>query len=170
MMLERIVGYRPGAAVTALSTALEPAGLNARDEARQYRQSTPLNRMVDATPGESVAAREFSLAVDALLTGDRGKIEDIRRQSLLWRDQYGQLKQSFADSFLAAEVEPASGQVSALGAAAVEALDYIASGKPAPQSWADAQSGLLESAGKPKAELLIVIADPVRKLVEAAAR
>ena len=126
--------------------------------------------MVDATPGESVAAREFSLEVDALLAGDRSRLEDIRRQSLLWRDQYGQLKQAFADSFLAAEVEPVSGQVSALGAAAVEALDYIVSGKPASQSWVDAQSGLFERGGKPKAELLIVIADPVRKLVQAAAR
>lgn len=170
MMLERIVGYRPAAAITALSTALEPAGLDARDEARPYRQSTPLNRMVDATLAESVTAREFSRAVDALLAGDRDKIEDIRRQSILWRDQHGQLKQAFADSFLAAEVEPVSGEVSALGAAAVEAVDYIAAGKPAPQSWVAAQSAVLERAKTPQAELLIVIAGPVRKLVEAAVR
>jgi hexosaminidase len=170
VMLERIVGYRPAAAITALSTALEPAGLNARDEARPYTQWTPLNRMVDATPGESVTAREFSLAVDALLRGDRDKLEDIRRQSILWRDQHGQLKQAFEDSFLAAEVEPVSAAVSALGGAAIEALDYIAAGKSAPQSWVAAQSGVLERAKTPKAELRVVIAGPVRKLVEAAAR
>ena len=170
IMLDRVVRYRPADAITALSTSVEPAGLDARDEARPYTQLTPLNRLVDATPAESATAREFSRWVDALLAGDRDKIGDIRRQSILWRDQHGQLKQAFADSFLAAEIEPVSAAVSALGAAAVEALDHIASGKPAPQSWVDAQSGLLESARKPKAELLIVIADPVRKLMQAATR
>jgi hexosaminidase len=154
----------------ALSTAVEPAKEYARGETRPYTQSTPLNRMADATPAESIAARDFSLAVDALLRGDRDKLEDIRRQSILWRDQHGQLKQAFEDSFLAAELEPVSAAVSALGGAAIEALDYIAAGKSAPQSWVAAQSGVLERAKTPKAELVIVIADPVRKLVEAAAR
>jgi hypothetical protein len=131
---------------------------------------TPLNRMVDATPAESVGARAFSLAVDALLAGDQSKRDDVRRQAVAWRDQYGQLKQAFAESFLAAEVEPVSQDVSALGEAAIEALDYMAVGKTVPLAWVDTQNRLLERAKVPRAELLIVILEPVHKLVRAAAR
>jgi len=173
MMLERIAGYRPAGAAAVLSTALEPVKEYARHNRSQgrgedYTQFTPLNRMVDATPAESVSARRFSLAVDALLAGDRSKSAEVRRDAVLWRDQYGQLKQAFAESFLAAEVQAISQDVSALGAAAIQALDYRASGKAAPRSWVAAQKSLFERVKKPRAELLVVILSPVEKLVKAA--
>jgi hypothetical protein len=47
-------------------------------------------------------------------------------------------------------------------------LDYLGAGKPAPESWVKDQLTLLSLAAKPRAELLLMIVPPVRKLVEAA--
>jgi len=169
-MLERIAGGRPAPALVKLAAALEPVKGYARDAGRRYKSSTPLNRMVDATPAESDAARQFSQAVDALVAGDRTAREAVGRRLAEWRDQHGALEPVFAASALGAEVEPLSRDVAAVAAAGLEALVYIESGQPAPQAWTGAQSQLLERARLPRAELLIVILDPVRKLVEAAGR
>ncbi len=162
LMLDRIAGDRPAGALRTLAAALEPVKGYARDAGRRYTSSTPLNRMVDATPAESDAAREFAEAVDALLAGDRTRREIVRQRLTAWRDQYGALRPLFAAPSLAAELDPVSRDVSALAVAGLEALD----GSPAPPGWAE----LLERAKKPRAELLIVILDAVRKLVEASVR
>jgi len=169
-MLERIAGGRPAPALVKLAGALEPVKGYARDAGRRYKSSTPLNRMVDATPAESDAARQFSQAVDALVAGDRTAREAVGRRLAEWRDQHGALEPVFTASALGAEVEPLSRDVAALAAAGLEALVYVESGQPAPQAWTGAQSQLLERARLPRAELLIAILDPVRKLVEAAGR
>jgi len=169
-MLDRIAGDRPAGALRKLAAAVEPVKGYARDAGRRYKSSTPLNRMVDATPAESDAARQFSQAVDALVAGDRTAREAVGRRLAEWRDQHGALEPVFTASALGAEVEPLSRDVAALAAAGLEALVYVESGQPAPQAWTDAQSQLLERARLPRVELLIAILDPVRKLVEAAGR
>jgi hypothetical protein len=66
------------------------------------------------------------------------------------------------------EAVPLGEDLSAVDGAGLEALDYLDAGKPAPQSWAQEQFVLLDLAAKPHAELLLMIVEPVRKLVEAA--
>jgi hypothetical protein len=58
--------------------------------------------------------------------------------------------------------------LSLVARAGLEALNYLDAGKPAPESWAKEQLTLLDLAAKPRAELLLMIVPPVRKLVEAA--
>jgi hexosaminidase len=163
-MLDRIAGDRPAGALRKLSAALEPVKGYRRHAAHDYTSAKPLNRMVDATPAESDAAREFSGEVDALLAGDQSRREPVRSRLVAWRDQYDALKPVFAASSLAAELEPLSRDVSALAAAGLEALDAPQQGRPTPAGWAE----ILERAKAPQAELLIVILDPIRKLMQAA--
>ncbi|HEY1203311.1 MAG: family 20 glycosylhydrolase [Bryobacteraceae bacterium] len=158
-MLDRIAGDRPAGALRTLAAALEPVKGYGRHAARDYTSSRPLNRMVDATPAESAAAREFSEAVDALLAGDQTQRERVRQRLTAWRDQYEALKPVFSASSLAAEIEPVSRDVSVVAAAGLQALD-----SSAPPGWPE----LLDRARKPQVELLIVILDPVRRLVQAA--
>ncbi len=167
-MLDRIAGERSAGALRTLAAAVEPVKGYGRHSARNYTSTTPLNRMVDATPAESDVARQFAGTVDALLAGDSAQRELVRERLTAWRNQYEALKPVFAASFLAAEIEPVSRDVSALAAAGLEALDSLESGKSAPPGWADTQRQLLDRAKAPRAELLIVILDPVRKLVQTA--
>jgi hexosaminidase len=164
-MLERIAGGQPAGALGTLAAALEPVKGYARHATRDYTTQTPLNRMVDAIPSESDAAREFAAAVDALLAGDRAQAEPIRTRLTAWRDQYDALKPVFDASSLAAELEPVSRDVSAVASAGLDALDALEAGRTAaPAGWAET----LERAATPRAELLIVVLEPVRRLVDAA--
>jgi hypothetical protein len=72
-------------------------------------------------------------------------------------------------SFLVQEVVGRSQDLSTLGSAGLAALDAIAKGQPAPDAWKAQQLDALEQLKKPKAQLLLIPAPGVQKLVEAAA-
>jgi hypothetical protein len=67
------------------------------------------------------------------------------------------------------EVTATSQDLSELGTVGLTALDAIAKGQPAPDSWKAYQLAILEQAKKPKAQLLLIPAPSVQKLIEAAA-
>ena len=70
------------------------------------------------------------------------------------------------NSALLDEDIPLAEDVSALATAGLQALDYLEAGTPAPPSWVDEQSALLDRASKPRAELLIMIVPSIKKLVD----
>jgi hypothetical protein len=57
-----------------------------------------------------------------------------------------------------------------LGRAGLEALGYLDSGKPAPPDWGNEQLALMDRAAQPRAEMNLMVAAPVRKLVEIAGK
>jgi hexosaminidase len=73
------------------------------------------------------------------------------------------------ESFLLTEVEPISQNLSALGAAGLAALDYIDRGERAPDVWKTEQLAIIEQAKTQKAQVLLMVAPSVQKLVEASA-
>lgn len=171
VMLERMNPGRPVEPLEILSDVLEPVKGYARGRARQYTQQTPLNRLVDATRPESDVAREFGELVDGLLA-DRPDFkvnrERIRRWLEIWRDNDAVLAPALGESFLLNEDAPLSKDAADLGAMGLQALDYLGSGKHAPPGWAERQRGRIEEAKRPRAELLIMIAPSIEKLVSAA--
>jgi len=87
----------------------------------------------------------------------------------LHRRYYDAQLQALAQrSLLVKEVAARSQDLSALGAAGLAALDAIAKGQPASDSWKSQQLAVIEQAKKPKAQLLLIPVTPVQKLVEAA--
>ncbi|MBZ5561219.1 MAG: family 20 glycosylhydrolase [Acidobacteriia bacterium] len=166
LMLERLTDMQPSPPLEILDSVLEPVKFYARGESRPYTSFTPLNRLVDATPPESDAARTFAESVSHLdMSKDR-----VRRELTLWRDNRDQVMPILQSSALLQEASPLALDVSAVATAGLEALDYLESGKAAPADWLAAQTALLDRAAKPRAELLIVIVPSVRSLVEAAAK
>jgi hexosaminidase len=163
LMLERLAGMQPFEPLRTLDDVLEPVKEYSREGAREYTSFTPLNRLVDATPPESDRAREFArLAVKPSANKD-----EIRKQLTLWRDNKAQLVPLIERSALLEEAAPLAEDVAALAAAGLQALDYLDSGKAAPQAWVKEQQALIDRATRPRAELLIMIAPSIRKLVEA---
>ena len=132
------------------------------------RANTPVsrryNRLVDATRPESEKARIFAGMVDHWRENENA----VRRQLLVWRDSRESLVPLLMKSALLHEDVPLAEDLSAVARAGLEALDYLDSGHPAPQAWVQEQFVLLDLAAKPRAELLLMIVEPVRKLVEAA--
>jgi hexosaminidase len=68
------------------------------------------------------------------------------------------------------EASPVSRNLSALGAAGLEALEYIDKAEPAGDSWHRAQIAIVQAAEKPTADLSLAIAPAVQKLVDASAQ
>ena len=173
-MLHRIAGGDDTSAVRTLADVVEPVKEYARSDlaVTEPTAMTPLNRLVDAARPESMTARHFAGLVDALISGQTkpGVEPQVRTLLVRWRDNDAGIQSAAMQSFLVSEVVPLSQDLSALGAAGLEALDYLDRGEPAPESWKAAQLTRIAEAEKPKAQLLMMIAPSVRKLVEASAK
>jgi hypothetical protein len=132
---------------------------------------TPLNRLIDAARPESSTARRFEQLVDEFLAGKikPGMEMQIRSTLNKWKDNEVQLQPAAQSSALVEEVVPLSHDLSALAAAGLQALDYLDRGEKAPEGWKTEQLSLAQSAIQPKAQLLLMVASPVQKLIQASA-
>jgi hexosaminidase len=139
--------------------------------AAEPTSADPLNRLVDAARPESLKARYFAAQVDQLLAGkaDAETKAQIKSQLMLWRDSQAKLQPLAEQSYLLKEVVPISQDLSSLGNAGLRAMDYLESSQHAPSDWATQQLALVEQAKKPKAQVLLMIAPSVQKLIQASA-
>jgi len=175
-MLQRLAGSASTEEFMALRTltdVIEPVKDYTREQTALAvpTSGTPMNRVVDAVPLESDAGRRFNDRVQQFLAGachDSVAEAGLRAQLTIWRDNDAILQVLAQRSFLVKEVAATSQDLSALGAAGLAALDAIAKGQPAPDSWKAQQLAILEQVKKPKAQLLLIPAPAVQKLIEAA--
>ncbi len=117
-------------------------------------------------------ARQFSSLVQAFLQGgakDQAAAAQIRSSLTLWRDNDAKLQPLLDQSLLLQEDAPLSQDLTALGAAGLQALDYLDKSQPAPDSWKTQQLAAFDQGRKPKANLLLMVVAPVQQLVEASA-
>jgi hexosaminidase len=176
-MLQRIAGPSSPeefAALRTLTDVMEPVKDYTREQTApaEPTSATPMNRVVDAVPLESDAGRHFGELVDQYVAGtcrDASLADRLRGQLAVWRDNDRRLQPLAQRSFLVKEVAARSQDLSALAAAGLAALDAIAKGQPASDSWKAQQLAEMEQAKKPKAQLLLIPAPGAQKLVEAAA-
>jgi hexosaminidase len=175
-MLQRLAGSASPAEFVALRTLtelLEPVKEYTRERTApaQPTSATPLNRVVDAVPLESDAARHFAELVDQFVAStcqDPAMTARLREQLTTWRDNDAILQPLAQRSSFVKELAANSQDLSVLGAAGLAALDFLAKGQPAPDSWKAQQLSIIEQVKKPKAQLLMIPAPAVQKLIEAA--
>jgi hexosaminidase len=176
-MLHRLAGSASPAefaALRSLSDVLEPVKDYTREQTAPAipTSSTPLNRVVDAVSLESDAGRRFGELVDQFVASachDPAAEARLRAQLTTWRDNDAILQPLAQRSFLVKEVTANSQDLSVLGTAGLAALDAITKGLPAPDPWKVQQLAIIDQVKKPKAQLLLIPAPAVQKLIEAAA-
>jgi hexosaminidase len=176
-MLRRMTGSEDVSALGVLADAVEPVKEYTREQLAQTAGKTltsdlPLNRLVDAVAPESEVARRFSKSVDDLIAGhfwDPSSEAQVRSLLMQWRDNDSRLQPSIQKSFLLKEIAPLSQQLSGLGTAGLQALDYLDKGKRPPSDWKAQQAVLIEQTKKPTADLLLMVTPAVQKLIEASA-
>jgi hypothetical protein len=83
------------------------------------------------------------------------------------RDNAARLQPLLDSSFLLKELIPVSQNLASLGAAGLQALDYIHKGDRASESWKSEQVAMIERMKTPKADVILVVAAAVQILVEA---
>jgi len=128
--------------------------------------------MIDAVNPESDTARRFSGLVQTFAQSgykDQAAETQIRSYLGTWRDNDARLHPVLEQSVLLQEDVPLSQSLSALGAAGLQALDYLDKGQTAPDSRKTQQLAVIEQAKTRQADMLLMVVAPVQQLVEASA-
>jgi hexosaminidase len=169
-MLRRMAGQEDISALRVLADVVEPVKEYDRENLHGPGSlSTPLNRLIDAIPPESEGARRFAALVDQFIAEkvqNPALEQEIRAELKRWSENHTELQPLVQSSFLVAEVETVSANLSAIGAMGLQALDYIDKGQPAPQDWVTQQLATIKKADVKTADLLLMVGPPVQKLVE----
>jgi hexosaminidase len=175
-MLRRIAGSDDIAALRVLADVVEPVKGYTRESTSPVEPTSamPLNRLIDAARPESAVARHFSDLVNALIAeqtaGGQGTTEtaqQIRSFLVLWRDNQANLQPLEGQSFLLKEVIPVSEALSGLAEIGIQAMDYLDHKQLAPDDWKKRQLAFVQQASQPKAQVLIMVAPSIGKLVDA---
>jgi hexosaminidase len=175
-MLRRIAG--PDAtpeqlsALRTLADVVEPVKDYTREATApaQPTSATPLNRLVDAVPLENDVAHRFGELVDKYLASscrDADAAAQLRAQLSSWHDNDTRLQSLTQRSFLAKELAATSQDLSAMAGVGLAALDFATKGGAAPDDWKTQQLAIIEQVNKPKAQLLLMPAPAIQRLVEA---
>jgi hexosaminidase len=172
-MLRRIAGQADIRTLRILADAVEPTKDYTRSEV--YPQPpvkrVPMNRLADAARPESAVARRFAeLVAEYVDSGykDSAAEAQIRAWLVKWQGNHASLKPLLERSFLLMEDQPLSEDLATLSAAGLQALDAIGKSQPLSQTWRTEQLAVVERSMKPRANLLIMVAPAIQKLIEAA--
>ncbi len=173
-MLERMAGTDDISSLRVLADVVEPVkDYNRWDDAKgPIDFHAPLTRLIDAVYPESDTGRDFAVLVQAFVQSggkDQNAEAQIRSWLTVWRDNDAKLHPVLAQSFLLEEDEPISQNLSALAAVGLQALDYMNKGQDPLGDWRAQQQAVIDSAKKPVAGLLLMVAAPVEQLVNASA-
>ena len=173
LMLQRMADAEGVSAVETLLDSVEPVKGYSREALAPSEPTSlmPLNRMIDAAPPESIETRRFAKLVDEFVSGKikPGMEGEIRARLTAWRDNDIHFRALAENSALLQEGLPLSHDLSALGQAGLEALDYLDRGEKAPEPWKSQQLALTQAAIQPRAQLILLVAGPVQKLIQASA-
>jgi len=178
-MLERLAGNAPVAPLRTLADVIEPIKGYRRGRTREYTQFTPLNRLVDAARPESEVARRFARMVDEYLAlvGSSG-IDDstavsvarqLRAQLVDWRDNHELLIPLARASAMLPEAAALSAQLRSAAETGLAALADLESRRRTPAPEVVARRDVLDGVEQQHGALQVMVAAPVRRLVEAAA-
>jgi hexosaminidase len=173
-MLHRMAGDADTSSLRVLADVVEPV----KDYHRWEHHNgpidfhAPLTRMIDAVYPESDTARQFAALVQKFVQGggkDQASEVQIRAWLTLWRDNDAKLQPLLQQSSLVQEDAALSQNLSALGTAGLQALDYIDKSQTAPEGWKTQQLALIDQAKQRSADLLLMVGSPVGQLVETSA-
>ncbi len=173
-MLHRMAGTADINALRNLADVVEPVkDYNRWDDAKgPIDFHAPLTRMIDAVYPESDIARHFGDLVQTFIQSgykDQAAEAQIRTWLTIWSDNDAKLHPLLAQTFLLEEDVPLSQNLSAVGVAGLQALDYLDKGQSAPDAWKTQQLAAMGQAKLRQADVLLMVAAPVEQLVQASA-
>ncbi|MCC3157372.1 beta-N-acetylhexosaminidase [Hymenobacter sp. 15J16-1T3B] len=176
-LLTMMAAGQPVAPLQTLAAVLEPVKEYKRHfQGRTYTPQTPLNRLVDAAPAESEAARVFHATLDSLLKAPRAKLTELpktpasRRQLAYLRQQLNTWQQNDArvQPLLQLnpdlrEYAPLSTQLTVVATLLLQRLEQLEKGQPASAEWLAGAQKQLETAQKPAGQAELALATKLPK-------
>ncbi len=147
---------KPGPA-DLLATVADPFGISYREQLLVETQLTPLAHISDAAVPDAPFRRQFAAWVEGLLSDAPTFVtnrEDLARNFSQWRDLGPAFQAIEADAPVLADCESRVRDLENLGAAGLEALNYLQSRTTPPAEWKEAKLALINAAEKPDKSLL----------------
>jgi hexosaminidase len=166
LMLRRLAGASsdPGP-LRLFASAFEPVKGYERHRNR-YGASSSFNRLVDAIPPESDAARKFRNAVDRYLSAPNDADADkLTKQFDAWSKNAAEIRPLLESNSLLTEDLPLADGLITLCKVGDDAVGYATN--PAPADWKQHTVSALKDANAHHAGLLIAIGPAIQKLVDA---
>ena len=172
LMLQRMSGQDDPHSLKVLAAVVQPPEGYEREELREYRTYSPLNRLVDAVPPESDTARKFSDLAKLIVAGKASsqQWQEARDWLVLWRDNDAKLQPSLNGSDLTAELIPASHTLSQVAAIGLQALDDLQHHQVPAGATLQQSMQTLKTAERPEAVLRDMVVSPVELLVQASGK
>jgi hexosaminidase len=170
-MLRRLAGNDSIDPLRVLADVVEPATFSGRSSGQRTTQTTPMTRLVDAARPDPPSRREYAAMVDHLLSDAprfKAYSADLARDFTEWRDKGPALETMMAASPILAEAQPRARELSELGTAGLEALNYLSSNTAPRPGWAEERLKLMDEAAQPKALVRFTIVPAMRLLIVAA--
>jgi len=173
-MLRRLSGADDITPLWVLAQTVEPIREYQREELATQRDTlnsaAPLNRLVDSIPPESKHAREFAGLVDKYVASgfhDATTEKYIREQLNTWAANDALLQPLLANSSILKEDAAISSNLGVVASLGLQALDFARSNQTPGADWTAKAMAALESAKKPKDDLMLTVAQPIETLVQA---
>ena len=158
--LQHRVNYEPmlerlgDGALRILADVSEATGIEIRRDARKYTSLVDLNRFPDAVRPESELVRRLELEAAKLAPAD---LAELRGEFRRWSELRGEIPVA---------LQPLAKNLKETGAIGLQALEYLESNRPAPETWIADRKAALDGMQKPSAEVVLAAPRPVRLLIE----
>jgi hexosaminidase len=171
-LLQELAGKGDLKALATLADTVSPIRYYKRHGSRDYKQSDPMNRLVDAVVPDGPGPRRFEALVREGFAGTPGWKKTLALEAVLkaWSQNHKVLGPLLASSDGTVEAYALSEDLSALGDLGLEALKSLKTGKNAPEAWQQKAAKLFDRAVQPKAELELTVLPGLRKMVFAASQ
>ena len=169
MMLRRLTGDRDITPLRTFIELVEPVKIYTRHhQGVKYTSSSPLTRVVDAARPESMAARDFARRVDSLLANpsedNQAAVADLLK---IWKRNHTALQAIINTSPALREIESLSQDLTTISEIGMAAGNYYSSRQKPSAAWHERSLELLEAARKPRGQVMLMVVDPIEKLVKA---
>jgi hexosaminidase len=171
-LLRRMVPGQDIAPLRTLLSALEPVNLGGRQNMNPATQLTPLTALSDAAPPDPASRRQVTAWVTGFLAAPKSGAyrADLERTFDGWRDQLAGVAGLSGSSPAVREGLPLASDLADLGTMGLEAVRFLSTGATANAEWKSKATALLDHASRRQAHLRIAVIEPMRTLLQAAAR
>ncbi|GAB2966281.1 hypothetical protein GCM10027048_40660 [Hymenobacter coalescens] len=178
-LLTMMAAGQPVEPLQTLAAVLEPVKEYKRHfQGRTYTPLMPLNRLVDAAPAESEAARVFHATLDSLLRAPRAKTTELprtpttrrqlaalRTQLKTWQQNDARVQPLLQLNPELREYAPLSTQLTVVATLLLQRLEQLEQGRPVSADWLAGAQKQLETARKPVGQAELALATKLDKLV-----
>ncbi|MGA9995066.1 MAG: family 20 glycosylhydrolase [Pyrinomonadaceae bacterium] len=170
-MLRRLAADEDIEPLKTLVNVVEPIKVYTRGQAHPTNQLSPLTSLVDAARADPDEGRRVKMMVEDLLSDSPRFLTQRDALSQIfstWRDARVPLQVMMQKSPILQEAGTLPADLSDLGAAGAEALEYLSTGIAPPPNWMETKLARIDEAAKQKAAVEFSVTTSIRQLVYAA--